>query len=1060
MKSRLLPAGGLVFGSGLCALLYQTTWLRELRLVFGSSTAASAAVLGIFMAGLGAGSALLGRRAEGKTRPLAFYAKLEFLIAASAAVTPGLIWMIRALYVALGGTLAMGDIAGTIIRLLFATIVLGTPTFLMGGTLPAMARFALDEEDDSRRGLALLYGLNTLGAVAGAALGTFYLFERFGNHLTLWLACATNAFVALLAFWLARREAYRPLLAKPTNKIRTEAAAPFRLILVAAAVTGFVFLLMELVWYRMLSPILGGTTFTFGLILAVALAGMGLGGVAYSLCAGRRTPTLNAFAVTCALEALFLAVPYALGDRLALAAMLLQPLGALGFYGHVVAWTALAGIIIAPAAFVAGIQFPLLLGLLGKGREEVGAQTGSAYAWNTAGAIAGSFAGGFGFIPWLSAPGTWKVVVLALVACAFLAAVIAQRGMSKPLRAVPSLLAGTAAICLLFALGPTAAWRHSQLGVGIVKKYEGSPNQIHDFLNIFRRDLLWEVDGREVSIGISKTSGLAFVVNGKCDGNVRGDAGTQVMSGLLGTLIHPHPTSAAVIGLGTGSTTGWLAAVPSMERVDVMEIEPAITKFAGQCAPVNHDALTNPKVHLLYGDARELLLTSRQKYDVIVSEPSNPYRAGIASLFTHEYYQAIAEKLNHGGFFAQWLQAYDVDQRTIQIFYATLSSVFPHIETWRTQDNDLLLIGSQEPMTYDVPALRERITQEPFKSALAKVWRATDLESVFSHYVGNDKLPRVVMRNAEVPLNTDDRTLLEFAFARNLRADNSYGLDGIRRDAHFFAADHPPGTDALDWASVELQRIEMFVSSDHPARSTDAMSDKQHLLVEVLNSYVKDDLSDALQYWKRIGREPHGLIELVMVAEILAEDGDPAALPYIRQIQETNHAEAQAIEARLLWNQEHFEEAAAMAASALEAFRTDPWPLCDLITRTVALASKIAADDKEGAVAQMLFRALEKPFAVYNMDESRLMALFRIGMDIDHGHGSDYTLRGIQQAEPYVPWQLNFLKVRSACYTSLHHPLSAQARDDLTDYLAAESGAVETKGVPEVLPLNRVADGR
>ena len=179
---------------------------------------------------------------------------------------------------------------------------------------------------------------------------------------------------------------------------------------------------------------------------------------------------------------------------------------------------------------------------------------------------------------------------------------------------------------------------------------------MHDFLNAIRRDKLWETDGREISLGISKTNGLAFIVNGKCDGNAIDDAGTQVMAGLLGALFHPHPTRAAVIGLGTGSTAGWLAAIPTMERVDVLEIEPAITKFAVQCALVNHNALATPNVHLLYGDARELLLMSKQTYDIIASEPSNPYRAGIASLFTREYYQAIASKLNSGGFFTHFLR--------------------------------------------------------------------------------------------------------------------------------------------------------------------------------------------------------------------------------------------------------------------------------------------------------------------------------------------------------------------------------------------------------------------
>src|SRR6187402_1197164 len=168
MRSKTLAATGLAFGSGAAALLYQTAWLREFRLVFGSTTAASAAVLGIFMGGLGLGSALLGRRVETQARPLAFYARLEMLIAISAAVTPALIWLIRAGYVALGGTLMLGIGLGTIVRLLLAAVALLAPTFFMGGTLPALARFAVPAEDESRRGLAALYGMNTLGAVAGA----------------------------------------------------------------------------------------------------------------------------------------------------------------------------------------------------------------------------------------------------------------------------------------------------------------------------------------------------------------------------------------------------------------------------------------------------------------------------------------------------------------------------------------------------------------------------------------------------------------------------------------------------------------------------------------------------------------------------------------------------------------------------------------------------------------------------------------------------------------------------------------------------------------------------
>src|SRR5262245_37450073 len=152
----------LLFCSGLCALIYQTVWLREFRLIFGASTPASAAVLGVFMGGLGLGSAFLGRKAEASRKPLLYYGNLELFIALAAAATPLLVWLVRQLYGLTGGTIVLGHTFGTVVRLLLATLVLIVPTFLMGGTLPAAARSVSSQHDETRRGLALLYGCNTL----------------------------------------------------------------------------------------------------------------------------------------------------------------------------------------------------------------------------------------------------------------------------------------------------------------------------------------------------------------------------------------------------------------------------------------------------------------------------------------------------------------------------------------------------------------------------------------------------------------------------------------------------------------------------------------------------------------------------------------------------------------------------------------------------------------------------------------------------------------------------------------------------------------------------------
>ncbi|HWP64832.1 MAG TPA: fused MFS/spermidine synthase, partial [Candidatus Limnocylindria bacterium] len=427
----------LLFGSGACALIYQVAWLREMRLVFGASTPASAAVLAIFMGGLGAGGYLLGRRADRHPRPLALYATLELAVAATAAATPLALVLVRAAYVAVGGSVSLGLGAATVLRLVLAALVLGVPTLLMGGTLPAAARAGAGEHDPRRRRLAVLYGVNTLGAVTGALLATFLLLEILGTRTMLWTACLANALVALAARSLARDvESLPPDDVPEAHAEHGNAPAPF--VLVAAAVVGFVFFLLEIVWYRMLGPILGGSSFTFGLVLAIALFGIGVGGAAYAIAGSARHATLAAFAATCAGEALAVAVPYALGDRIALLAALLRPFEAFGFAGLVAGWAVVTSVVVLPPAIVAGYQFPLLIGLLGRGRTDVGRHVGLAYAWNTGGSIVGSLAGGFGLLPLLGAPGTWVAASLVLLALGAVALVLGVRGGARRAAAVPA----------------------------------------------------------------------------------------------------------------------------------------------------------------------------------------------------------------------------------------------------------------------------------------------------------------------------------------------------------------------------------------------------------------------------------------------------------------------------------------------------------------------------------------------------------------------------------------------------------------------------------------------
>ena len=324
---------------------------------------------------------------------------------------------------------------------------------------------------------------------------------------------------------------------------------------------------------------------------------------------------------------------------------------------------------------------------------------------------------------------------------------------------------------LLACPGPTAVWRHGAVGAGRLARMDlfKDANSLHDWQNEVRRSVLWEADGVESSVAIVGADALAFYVNGMCDGNAVEDVGTQIMLGLIGA-IHPQPRSACVVGLGTGETAGWLAEVPSITNVDVVELEPAVREMARRCRTINGHVLANPKVRLIFNDAREVLLTTARRYDLVVCEPSNPYRSGIANLFTREFYLAGRDRLNEKGMFVQWLQAYEIDRRTMRTVFATFRSVFPHIEVWQSKLGDLVLVGCQDRPAHSVPALRNTLAAEPFASALCRAWHAVGLEGFLSHYVGGDALVDRFIGGGDAAINTDDRNEIEYGFARTLGA--------------------------------------------------------------------------------------------------------------------------------------------------------------------------------------------------------------------------------------------------------------------------------------------------
>ena len=1089
----------LLYGSGTCALVYQMAWLREFRLIFGASTGASAAVLAIFMGGLGLGSLLLGHRADKQARPLGFYAKLELAIAITAALTPFLLYAVRQAYIATGGSPVMGLTLATVARLVLAALVLIVPTFLMGGTLPAAARSVEDDQDVGRRHLALLYGANTLGAVTGSAVATFFMVEMFGTHKTLWAACLVNALIALIARALssaaegeAEGDADAPSASPAAERAEAEAAeaeaaavVPPGFVLVASGVVGFAFLLMELVWYRMLSPILGGSTFTFGLILAVALLGIGLGGAAYAVLRSNKPATLTGFALTCALEAVFIAIPFALGDWLALLSMQLRSLTSLGFWGLVMGWTIVTLIVVLPAAFVSGVQFPLLIALLGRGRAAVGRHVGLAYTYNTIGAIVGSLAGGFGALPLLTAVNTWRVVVvvLAALAGATLALAFVRREADDATagepgapnagaawaRLAPGALAAILALAMILSSGPTAAWRHGGIGAGRSDHLQATPNFLHNFINDHRRWVVKEWDGVESSVALTNQSGFSFYVNGKSDGHIRSDAGTQVMSGLLGALVHPKMRTAMIIGLGTGSTAGWLGAVPTVERVDVVELEPAILEIARACADGNQHVLSNPKVHISIGDAREALLTTPSKYDMIFSEPSNPYRSGIASLYTKDFYEACTERLAPGGLFVQWLQGYEVDGQTVRTVYATLQSVFEHVETWRTQTGDMLLMGSREPIVHDITTMRQRLKEEPFKTAASKIWRVTDVEGVFGHHMANADFARSVAKAEKIRhgrVNTDDHNFIEFAFARSVGSKGLFSVTQLLQLSRSRGEERAAVSGDIDWDLVEDRRITSFVmeGTDPPMppqrpNEPEALRHRR-FRAAALAHLLRGNNQGMVDNWARQPRPPQDLTELLFMISALNELSDARAEPLIDQVRPWQPIEADALMAHLRWRQKRGLEAYDAMESALLGFRRDPWAHMDLMRRSIVFAGDMARGDPSGKLSVRLHNALATPFCLDLHEDIRRKTLVRVATHIDDKLGGRLTVDALTKyMEPHVPWDLDFLVNRANAYFKANHALTMRAAEDVDQFRAREPFPFEMDLAVEPPPTTQPTTG-
>jgi spermidine synthase len=759
--------------SGLAGLIYEVSWTRLLALHLGHTTAAVSTVVGAFMGGLAGGSALGGLIAPRLTRKQALYgyALLESLVALVALALPYELFALKPLLAWAYQDGAPG-VLFSIIRLLSCLALLLMPALALGATFPLAVRWFIDDDvKHAGRAGGRLYAANTAGAAVGATAAGFVLIPAIGVSGTSLVGVAGSALAVVSVLVLARQDRSERELPPqgPAKRAKTGTTAPAQarhherqwLAAAVLGLTGFATLIYEIGWTRVLSLIVGPTTYAFATTVTVLIAGLACGSVLGSVVAGRtRRPAfwLALALTTTAILASYAAwlaggaVPRRIAEEIARSpyspdALLMR---------HVT----LAAALILPSTLGLGFAFPLGLELAGSGAAAIARRFGLLYAVNTFAAVAGALVAGFVFIPLVGLEQTLRLVSALLILAALVAAL--WGGLSPRARVIAALPAAVAVAMLIWS----PPWDRELLASGAYMYAPDVPAHLELEPALKAGTLVYYRDGAASTVSVKQLTGtLSLTIDGKVDASNFGDMLTQKVLAHLPLLLHPRPRDVAIIGLGSGVTLA-AALLHPVARADVVEISPEVVEASRFFAVENRNALADPHTRLILGDGRSHLRLSARKYDVIISEPSNPWMAGVAALFTREFFAAARDRLAPGGIICQWAHVYDISDGDLRSIVATFASVFPEGTMWLIGESDLLLIASTVPLDGALSNFEAEWQRRSAVTADLRDVAALEPFALWSMFIGGPRELQQYTGNAS--MQTDDRMALEFSGPRAL----------------------------------------------------------------------------------------------------------------------------------------------------------------------------------------------------------------------------------------------------------------------------------------------------
>ncbi|MFA8344450.1 MAG: fused MFS/spermidine synthase [Rhodothermaceae bacterium] len=753
--------------TGATGLIYQVTWFKYLSLFVGNSTYAQMIVLSTFLGGLAIGNYVFGKKADKILNHVRVYGVLELFVGIYCLIYPVFNEFLGELFLNTAGEMNIDgqNLVFVILRFLFASSLLLLPTIAMGGTLPLISKFFIDKISNVRRELAILYFLNSFGAVWGIILSGFFLIKIIGLDNTIYFTAVINILIGLFAILLGiKKESITEIEEPEEEKEKYQISnSTLKIIIAIVGTSGMAALLYEIVWVRLLVNFLGSSTYAFSVMLLAFISGITSGSFIVAsafIKKYNKVKMIAFFQIAIALSTMVSLVlyerfPYILWN---IAYVFNKTETSFGIF-LTIEFLLCFTLLLLPTIFM-GMTLPVIVDIVSGVDKKIGNSVGKVFSINTVGTVLGVLLASLILIPAFGIKGSFEIGIgINLLSAIVLILSYQKIKISDKIKTIS--FAAIVYVGFIFLL---PEWNVNTLVKGVFRHLNKVPPQsFAEYGELIKSDsVLYYKEGVTANVAVLKSKKKdpqrRLVINGKADASSSGDLPTQVLLGQLPAMLHPNPQNAFIVGFGSGSTVGSILT-HDVEKVTCVEMSNEVIEASVHFNDVNKNCLEDPRLNLVVEDALTYLKLSKEKYDVIISEPSNPWIAGIGNLFSKEYFNLCKSKLSEDGIMVQWFHLYELNNEISQMVISTFKHEFPEVQIWSSLHFDILLVGSKKKINFDTKLFEEKFSKPEIKSDLKNIGINDAFTLLSLQQLSNKSVFKLTNYHR---LNSEKHPLLEF----------------------------------------------------------------------------------------------------------------------------------------------------------------------------------------------------------------------------------------------------------------------------------------------------------